>query len=265
MKHFISEIVQLSITRNGGNLNGFVPTLAENDFPRLYPILNHLDGKPFLTPDLRTCPRSWETDVFLGEHPYLAISFVLDGTQYTKALVEPFPPEYPAHRVLHHAADALEIIDCDRTPGNDWEKDTMRNQVELSTRKAMAGVQSLTDDQVQTLFDELLQAKLPTLTMVTALSIATGDDPHLKRVITDHIDFPQVTVFHEDAKSMLEQAAGKLSSTTMGHVAKAMGFLPIELALEKAPVPSEHKTRIIRAAEKAGIPRRLITTIQQEL
>ena len=67
MKHCISEIVQLSIMRNGGNLNGFVPTLAENDCPRLYPILNHVDGKPFLPPDLRTCPHSWETELFLEE------------------------------------------------------------------------------------------------------------------------------------------------------------------------------------------------------
>ena len=117
MKHCISEIVQLSIMRNGGNLNGFVPTLAENDCPRLYPILDHVDGKPFLPPDLQTCPRSWETDVFLEEHPYVAISFALDGTQYAKALVEPFPPEYPVSRILHHAADALEIIDFDGAPG----------------------------------------------------------------------------------------------------------------------------------------------------
>ena len=141
----------------------------------------------------------------------------------------------------------------------------MRNQVELTAQKAMADVQSLTDDQVQTLFDELLQAVLPTLTMVTALSIGTGNNPHLKRVITDHIDFPQETVRHEDAKSMLEPAAGKLSSTAMGHVSLTIGFLPRELGLEKTPVPSEHKTRIIRAAERAGIPRRLIATIQQEL
>ena len=87
----------------------------------------------------------------------------------------------------------------------------------------------------------------------------------MKRVITDHVQFPQVLASEEDAKSMLEQTAGKLSSTTMGHVSLAMGFLPRELGLEKAPVPSEHKTRIIRATERAGIPRRLIATIQQEL
>lgn len=84
MKHAISEVVQISITRNGGNINDVVPTLDETDHPKLYPILNHVDGEPVLPPDLQTCHQSWETDSFLEEHPYMAISFVLDGTQYTK-------------------------------------------------------------------------------------------------------------------------------------------------------------------------------------
>ena len=48
-----------------------------------------------------------------------------------------------------------------------------------------------------------------------------GNDPHLKRVVTDHIDFPQVTVPREDALSVLNHAAGKLSPTTMEHIAMA--------------------------------------------
>ena len=265
MKHVISEIVELSIRRNGGNLNEFIPSLNENDSPRLYPILNHVDGVPFLTPDLQTCPHSWEQNQFLEEHPYVAISFVLNGTQHTRALVEPFPPEYPAHQVLRHAADALEMLEQSNTPGNDWEKATMRNQVALTTRKATAGVHTMTDDQVQALFDELLEAGLPSMIMTTALNIGTGNDPHLKRVVTDHIDFPQVTVIHEDALSVLDHAGGKLSPTTMEHVAVAMGYLPSEVGMQKAPVPPEHKARIIQAAERAGIPQRLIQTIQQEL
>ena len=141
----------------------------------------------------------------------------------------------------------------------------MRNQVALTARKATAGVHSMTDDQVQALFDELLEAELPSQIMVTALNIGTGNDPHLKRVVTDHIDFPQVTVFREDALNVLNHAAGKISPTTMKHVAMAMGYLPREVELQKTPAPAEHKARIIRAAEQAGIPQHLIETIQQEL
>ena len=111
MKHVISEIVELSIRRNGGNLNEFIPSLSENDAPKLYVILNHVDHAPFLTPDLQTCPHSWGKDFFLEEHPYVAISFFHNENQYTKALIEPFPPEYPAHQVFRHVADALEMLD----------------------------------------------------------------------------------------------------------------------------------------------------------
>ena len=141
----------------------------------------------------------------------------------------------------------------------------MRNQVALTTRKATAGVHTMTDDQVQALFDELLEAGLPSMIMTTALSIGTGNDPHLKRVVTDHIAFPQVTVIHEDALSVLDHAAGKLSPTTMAPVAMAMGYLPREVGLQKTPVPAEHKARIVRAAERAGLPQRLIQPIQQEI
>ena len=168
MKHVISEIVELSIRRAGGNHNQFIPSLSENDAPRLYPILNHAGGAPFLRPDLQTCPHSWETDFFLEEHPYVAISFCHNGNQHTKALIEPFPPEYPAHEVFRHVADALEMLDPNGDSyihlGNDWEQSTMQNQVHLTARKAMAGAHSLTDDQTQALFDELLVAQLPQLT-----------------------------------------------------------------------------------------------------
>ena len=190
MKHVISGVVQMSMINSDGNINDFVPNLIKTDRPRIYPILNHHDVHPFLPPDLQDCPNSWENDQFLEEHPYVAISFVLNGTQHTRALVEPFPPEYPAHQVLRHAADALEMLEQSNTPGNDWEKATMRNQVALTTRKATAGMHSLTDDQVQALFDELLEAGLPSMIMTTALNIGTGNDPHLKQVVTDHIDFP---------------------------------------------------------------------------
>ena len=58
--------------------------------------------KPPLTP---------EKDFFLEEHPYVAISFFHNENQHTKALIEPFPPEYPAHQVFRHVADALEMLD----------------------------------------------------------------------------------------------------------------------------------------------------------
>ena len=265
MKHVISDVVQLSIANGDGDINDYVPNLTETDPPHLYPILNHRNGQPFLPPDLQDCAHSWERNQFLEEHPYVAISLVLNGTQHTRALVEPFPPDYPAHQVLRHAADALEMLEQGDTPGNDWEKATMRNQVALTARKATAGVHTMTDDQVQALFDELLEAGLPSMIMTTALSIGTGNDPHLKWVVTDHIDFPQVTVIHEDALSVLDHAAGKLSPTTMAHVAMAMGYLPREVGLQKTPVPAEHKARIVRAAERAGLPQRLIQSIQQEI
>ena len=267
MKHVISEIVELSIRRAGGNHNQFIPSLNENDAPRLYPILNHADGAPFLPPDLQTCPHSWETDFFLEEHPYIAISFCHNENQHTKALIEPFPPEYPAHEVFRHVADALEMLDPNSDSyihlGNDWEKSTMQNQVQLTARKAMAGAHSLTDDQTQALFDELLEVELPQLTLGEALNVGTGNDPDLKRVVTDHIQFPQDTVRRDDAKSVLEHARGKLPTSTLEHVAKAMGFLPRELGLHKTPVPDEQKARIMLAAEKAQIPRAIIRTLRQ--
>ena len=265
MKHLISDVVRLSIANGDGDINDYVPNLTETDPSHLYPILNHRNGQPFLPPDLQDCAHSGEKNRFLEEHPYVAISLVLDGAQYTKALVEPFPPEYPAHQVLRHTADALEMLDQGDIPANDWEKATMRNQVALTARKATAGVHSMTDDQVQALLDELLEAELPSPIMGTALNIGTGNDPHLKRVVTDHIDFPQVTVHREDALSVLNHAAGKLSPATMKHVAMAMGYLPKEVELQKTPVPAEQKARIVRAAEQAGIPQRLIQTIQQEI
>ena len=249
MKHVISEIVELSIRRNGGNLNQFIPSLSNNDAPKLYVIFNHVDGAPFLTPDLQTCPHSWGKDFLLEEHPYVAISFFHNENQHTKALIEPFPPEYPAHEVFRHVADDLETLDPNSAShihlGNDWEKSTMQNQVQLTARKAMAGAHSLTDDQTPALFDELLEAELPQLTLGEALNVGTGNDPDLKRVVTDHIQFPQDTVRRHDAKIALEHAGGKFPTSTMEHVAKAMGFLPRELGLHKTPVPAEHKARII--------------------
>ena len=154
----------------------------------------------------------------------MALTFARNA--YTKALTEPFPPAYPAHEVLRHTADAIELLQRDGTPGNSWEKATMRHQVELTVHKALAGVHSLADEQVQTLFDNLLLAELPSQTMLQALHVATGNDPLLKRVVTDHIDFPQITVSEDDAKYLLEQATGKLSATTMKDVAVPMGFTP---------------------------------------
>ena len=255
----------MSIANGDGDIRDCVPNLTETDPARIYPILNHDNGQPFLPPDLQYCAHSWEDNQSLEEHPYVAISFVHNGTQHTKALVEPFPPEYPAHQVLRHAADALEMLEQGDMPTNDWETATMRNQVALTARNATAGVHSMTDDQVQALFDGLLEAELPTMTMITALNIGTGNDPQLKRVVTDHVDIPQVTVFREDALSVLNHAAGKISPTTMKHVAMAMGYLPKEVGLQKTPAPAEHRARIIHAAERAGIPQHLIKTIQQEL
>ena len=90
-------------------------------------------------------------------------------------------------------------------------------------------------------------------------------DPHLKQVLNDHIDFPQGTVLREDTLSVLNHAPGKISPTTMTHVAMAMGYLPREVELQQTTAPAEHRARIIHAAERADIPQHLIQTIQQEL
>ena len=100
--------------------------------------------------------------------------------------------------------------------------------------------------------------------MGEALNVGTGNDPDLKRVVTDHIQFPQDTVRFDAAKSVLEHAAGKLPTSTLEHVAKAMGFLPRELGLHKTPVLAEHKARMMLAAEKAQIPYAIIRTLQQQ-
>ena len=82
-------------------------------------------------------------------------------------------------------------------------------------------------------------------------------------MVTDHIQFPQDTVRLDDAISVLKHARGKLPTSTLEHVAKAMGFLPRELILHKTPVPAEHKARIMLAAEKAQIPYAIIRTLRQ--
>ena len=272
MQHTISSAIELSIINGTGKLEDYVPRMRPQDKPQLYPILNHRDGDPFLPPDLQLSHDSWQNNPYLEEHPYIAISLVVGDTQYTKALVDPFPLAYPAHQVIHHVADAIEMLEQYDGPANDWEIATMRDQANITLRKAMAGVHSLTEDQVGTLFDELLDAQLPTLTMVTALHVATGNDPHLKRIITDNVRLPQTLVFEEDAKRILERAKGKMLPVTMGHIAVAMGYpqgsmwcSPQRIGLEEAPIPTEHKDRTIRAAKQAGIPSHLIDTLQREL
>ena len=51
MKHIISTAVQMSIANSDGDIDDYVPRLLYNDVPRVYPILNHRDGQPFLPPD----------------------------------------------------------------------------------------------------------------------------------------------------------------------------------------------------------------------
>ena len=254
MKHIISAAVQMSITNGDGDIDDYVQRLLYNDVPRVYSILNHRDGQPFLPTDYQTSPDTWETDHYLEEHPYVAVSFVFAGSQNTQALVEPFPPEYPAHQVLRHAADALEMLEQVDVPGNEWEQQTMRNQVEIAARKGTRQVHTLTEGQVDNFLHALLETATPPLALATALCVATGNDPHLKRVLTDHISLPQETVLQEDATDILRCADGKTSPTTMRHIARAMGYLPAELATQPMAMPPEHRARSIRAAQVAQLP-----------
>ena len=265
MRHIISAAVQMSITNGDGDIDDYVPRLLYNDVPRVYSILNHRDGQPFLPPDYQPSPDTWETDHYLEEHPYVAVSFVFAGSQNTQALVEPFPSEYPAHQVLRHAADALEMLDHTDVPGNEWEQQTMRNQVEIAARKAVRHVHTLTEGQVDNFLHALLETATPPLAVATALCIATGNDPHLKRVLTDHISLPQETVLQDDATDILRYADGKTSPTTMRHIARAMGYLPVELAMQPMPMPPDHRARIIRAAQVAQLPQHLILELHREL
>ena len=134
MRHISSTAVQMSIANGDGDIDNYVPRLLYNDVPRVYSILNHRDGQPFLPPDYQPSPDTWKTDHYLEEHPYVAVSFAFAGSQSTQALVEAFPPEYPAHQVLRHAADAPEMLEQTDVPGNEWEQQTMRNQVEIAAR-----------------------------------------------------------------------------------------------------------------------------------
>ena len=263
MRHIISAAVQMSI--GDGDIDDYVPQLLYNDVPRVYSILNHRDGQPFLARDYQTGPDTWETDHYLEEHPYVAVSFVFAGSQYTQALVEPFPPEYPAHQVLRHAGDALEMLDQTDVLGNEWERQTMRNQVEIAARKAARHVHTLTEEQVDNFLHALLESATPPLALATALCVATGNDPHLKRVLTDHISLPQETVLQEDATDILRHANGITSPATMRHIARAMGYLPAELAVQPMPMPPDHRARIIRAAQVARLPQHLIQELQREL
>ena len=265
MRHIISTAVQMSIANGDGDIDHYVPRLLYNDVPRVYPILNHRDGQPFLPPDYQTGPDTWETDHYLAEHPYVAVSFVFAGSQNTQALVEAFPPEYPAHQVLRHAADALEMLGQTDVPGNEWEQQTMRNQVEIAARKAVRHVHTLTEEQVDNFLHALLETATPPLALATALCVATGNDPHLKRVLTDHISLPQEAVLQEDAMNILRYADGKSSPTTMRHIARAMGYLPAELVMQPMPIPPDHRAHIIRAAQAVQLPQHLIQELQREL
>lgn len=111
----------------------------------------------------------------------------------------------------------------------------------------------------------LLEAETPPLALATALCVATGNDLHLKRVLTDHISLPQEMVLQEDATDILRYADGKTSPNTMRHVARAMGYLPEELAMQSMPVPPDHRARGIRAAQVVQLSPHLIQELQQEL
>lgn len=265
MRHIISAAVQLSIANSDVDINGYIPRLLYNDAPRVYSILNHRDGRPFLPSDYQTSPDSWETNPYLEEHPYVAVSFVFAGSQHTQALVEPFPPEYPVHQVLRHAADALEMLEQTDVPGNEWEQQTMWNQVEVAARKATRHVHTLTEEQVDNFLHALLESATPPLAVATALCVATGNDPHLKRVLTDHISLPQETVLQEDATDILRYAEGKTSPNTIRHIARAMGYLPSELAMQPMPIPPDHRARIIRAGRSVHLPQHLIKGLEREL
>ena len=265
MRHIISTAVQMSITNGDGDIDDYFPRLLYNDVPRVYSILNHRDGQPLLPPDCQTGPDTWETDHYLEEHPYVAVSFVFAGSQNTQALVEPFPPEYPAHQVLRHAADALEMLQQADAPGNEWERQTMRNQVEIAARKATRYVHTLTEGQVDNFLHALLETATPPLALATALCVATGNDPHLKRVLTDRISLPQETVLQEAATDILRYSDGKTSPATMRHITRAMGYLPAELAVQPMPIPPDHRARIIRAAQMAQLPQHLIQKLRREL
>ena len=71
MRHIISIAVQMSITNGDGDIDDYVPRLLYNDVPRVYSILNHRAGQPFLPPDYQTSPDTWETDHYLEEHPWI--------------------------------------------------------------------------------------------------------------------------------------------------------------------------------------------------
>ena len=149
MRHVISTAVQMSIANGDGEIDDSVPRLLHNDAQRVYLIFNHSGGQPVLPPDYRTSPDSWEIDHYPEEHPYVAVSFVFAGSQNTQALVEPYLPEYPAHQVPRHAADALEMLEETDAPGNEWERQTMRNQVEIAVRKAMQPMPVLPDHRAR--------------------------------------------------------------------------------------------------------------------
>ena len=264
MRHVISAAAQMSIANGDGDIDDYVPRLLHSDVPRVYPILNHSGGNPFMPPDCQTSPDSWETDHYLEEHPYVAVSFVFAGSQNTQALVEPYPPEYPAHQALRHAADALEILEEFDVPGNEWERQTMRNQVEIAARKAVRHLHTVTEEQVDNFLHALLETATPPLALATALCVATGNDPHLKRVLTGHISLPQEMVLQEDATDILRHADGKTSPNTMRHLARAMGYRSAELAMRPMPIPPDHRAQVIRAAQVVQLPPYLIKELQRE-
>ena len=119
--------------------------------------------------------------------------------------------------------------------------------------------------EVDNFLHALLETATPPLALATALCVATGNDPHLKRVLTDHISLPQETVLQEDATDILRYADGKTSPTTMRHITRAMGYLPAELAMQPMPIPPDHRARIIRAAQVVQLPQHLIRELQREL
>ena len=259
MRHIISAAVQMSIAN--GDIDDYVPRLLHSDVPHIYPILNHRGGQPFLPRDYPTSPNSWETGHYLEDHPYVAVSFVFAGLQNTQALVEP----YPAHQALRHAADALEMLEQTDVPGNKWELQIMRSQVEIAVQKAVRQVHTVTEEQVDNFLHALLETATPPLALATALCVATGNDPHLKRVLTDHIRLPQETVLQEDATDILRYADGKTLPATVRHLARAMGYLPAELAMQPVPIPPDHRARVIRAAQVVRLPPHLIQELQREL
>ena len=208
----------------------------------------------------------WEQDWFFEEHSFLALQMIHQGRCYIKTLLESYPAGYPQHRVLSHVADALEMLnesppDCSR-----YELRTLKQQAEFTARKALAGAHTVSEENVQQFFEDLLELELPEHIMISALSIGAGNDPILEHVLRNRIQFPQATAPELTRQGIVDAIGVKFPPSHLGHLATVLGCSARNLKMPPGPtITATELNAVVAASRSAGLPEHLAQAVRRVL